>query len=67
MIQEQHGIAEVFHTFPKKFKQGFRGRGHEVNVLPATIGAALQQNDSTAILRLQSRLSPDQLYFRQVT
>lgn len=50
MIQEQHGIAEVFHTFPKKFKQGFRGLGHEVNVLLATIGAALQQNDSAAIL-----------------
>jgi len=49
MMQEQHGIAEVFHTFPKKFKQEFRGRGHEVSVLPATIGAGLQQNDSAAI------------------
>ncbi|DBA73014.1 TPA: hypothetical protein ACH3X2_009958 [Trebouxia sp. C0005] len=29
-LKEQHGIAEVFHTFPKKFKQEFRGRGHEV-------------------------------------
>ena len=49
MIQEQHGIAEVFHTFPKKFKQQFGGRGHEVNVVSATIGAVLQ-NDSVAIL-----------------
>lgn len=29
-MQERHGIAEVFHTFPKKFKQDFKGRGHEV-------------------------------------
>ncbi|KAL0052378.1 hypothetical protein WJX82_001174 [Trebouxia sp. C0006] len=32
-LKEQHGIAEVFHTFPKKFKQGFRGRGHEAGDL----------------------------------
>ncbi|KAA6424388.1 MAG: chromosome segregation in meiosis 3-like [Trebouxia sp. A1-2] len=32
-LKEQHGIAEVFHTFPKKFKQEFRGRGHEAGDL----------------------------------
>ena len=30
VLQERHGIAEVFHTFPKKFKQNFKGHGHEV-------------------------------------
>lgn len=29
-LKERHGIAEVFHTFPKKFKQNFKGHGHEV-------------------------------------
>ncbi|KAL3157492.1 hypothetical protein ABBQ32_011956 [Trebouxia sp. C0010 RCD-2024] len=32
-LKEQHGIAEVFHTFPKKFKQSFKGHGHEAGDL----------------------------------
>ena len=39
-MQERHGIAEVFHTFPKKFKQDFKGQGHEVGhqTCPRCIG-----------------------------